>query len=360
MPIASNSEITLEELQLGGRNHSLPLEGLKHAITPIGMHYLLTHFDIPLVEAETWRLEIGGLVVKPLSLSLDDVKARPARTAAVTLECAGNGRALLEPRPLSQPWLVGAVGTAEWTGTPLAPLLEEAGLAPEAVEVVFTGLDRGFEKGVEQSYQRSLGLDVALTDDVLLAYEMNGAPLLPQHGFPLRLLVPGWYGMTNVKWLAGITVVAEPFEGYQHTAAYRYRDNEEDEGSPVTRMPPRALMVPPGIPDFNTRARTVPAGPCALQGRAWSGWAPVTRVEVSTDGGETWGDAELEPLDSRWGWRGWAFEWAADEPGEYVLCCRAEDEAGNVQPLEPIWNVGGYSNNAVQRVYVAVAAELKA
>jgi DMSO/TMAO reductase YedYZ molybdopterin-dependent catalytic subunit len=250
--------------------------------------------------------------------------------------------------------LLEAVGNARWTGVSLRAILEEAEPLDDAVEVVFTGLDRGFEKGVEQSYQRSLELDVALADDVLLAYEMNGAPLLPQHGFPLRLLVPGWYGMTNVKWLAGITLVAESFEGYQHTAAYRYRDNEEDEGTPVTRMQPRALMVPPGIPDFNTRARTVPAGSCVLQGRAWSGWAPVTRVEISTDGGETWSDAELEPRDSRWGWRGWRYEWAGDEPGEYVLCCRAHDEEGNVQPSEPIWNVGGYSNNAPQRVPVTV------
>jgi sulfane dehydrogenase subunit SoxC len=355
-----DAAISQDELQLAARNHGLPLEALRYPITPAGLHYLLIHYDIPDVDADRWALSVGGRVAKPLKLTLAGLRERPGHEVTATMECAGNGRALLAPHVVSQPWLLEAVGNARWTGVSLRAILEEAEPLDDAVEVVFTGLDRGFEKGVEQSYQRSVELDVALADDVLLAYEMNGAPLLPQHGFPLRLLVPGWYGMTNVKWLAGITIVAEPFEGYQHTAAYRYRDNEEDEGTPVTRMQPRALMVPPGIPDFNTRERTVPAGPCLLGGRAWSGWAPVTRVEVSTDGGETWGDAELEPLDSRWGWRGWAFEWAADEPGEYVLCCRAEDEAGNVQPLEPIWNVGGYSNNAVQRVYVAVAAELKA
>jgi sulfane dehydrogenase subunit SoxC len=355
-----DAAISQDERQLAARNHGLPLEALRYPITPAGLHYLLIHYDIPDVDADGWALCVDGRVAKPLKLTLAGLRERPAHEVTATMECAGNGRALLAPHVVSQPWLLEAVGNARWTGVSLRAILEEAEPLDDAVEVVFTGLDRGFEKGVEQSYQRSVELDVALADDVLLAYEMNGAPLLPQHGFPLRLLVPGWYGMTNVKWLAGITIVAEPFEGYQHTAAYRYRDNEEDEGTPVTRMQPRALMVPPGIPDFNTRERTVPAGPCLLGGRAWSGWAPVTRVEVSTDGGETWGDAELEPLDSRWGWRGWAFEWAADEPGEYVLCCRAEDEAGNVQPLEPIWNVGGYSNNAVQRVYVAVAAELKA
>ena len=349
-----DAAISQDELQLAARNHGLPLEALRYPITPAGLHYLLIHYDIPDVDADQWALSVDGRVAKPLKLALDDLRERPAHEVTATMECAGNGRALLAPHVVSQPWLLEAVGNANWKGVPLREILEEAEPLDDAVEVVFTGLDRGIEKGVDQSYQRSLELDVALADDVLLAYEMNGAPLLPQHGFPLRVLVPGWYGMTNVKWLAGITVVAEPFEGYQHTAAYRYRDNEDDEGTPVTRMQPRALMVPPGIPDFNTRARTVPAGPCLLQGRAWSGWAPVTQVEVSTDGGETWADAELEPLESRWGWRGWRFDWAAGEPGEYVLCCRAHDEAGNVQPTEAIWNVGGYSNNAPQRVPVTV------
>jgi sulfane dehydrogenase subunit SoxC len=349
-----DAAISQDELQLAARNHGLPLEALRYPITPAGLHYLLIHYDIPDVDADGWTLSVDGRVAQPLTLTLAELRNRSAHDVTATMECAGNGRALLAPHVVSQPWLLEAVGNATWTGVPLRTILEEAELLDGAVEVVFTGLDRGFEKGVEQSYQRSLELDVALADDVLLAYEMNGAPLLPQHGFPLRLLVPGWYGMTNVKWLAGITVVDKAFQGYQHTAAYRYREDEEDEGTPVTRMQPRSLMVPPGIPDFNTRERTVPAGPCVLEGRAWSGWGPVTRVEVSTDGGGSWADAELEPLDSRWGWRGWRFEWAADEPGEYVLCCRAHDEAGNVQPEEAIWNVGGYSNNAPQRVPVTV------
>jgi sulfane dehydrogenase subunit SoxC len=349
-----DAAISQDELQLAARNHGMPLEALRYPITPAGLHYLLIHYDIPEVDAERWTLSVAGRVANPLTLSLADLRERPAHEVTAAMECAGNGRALLAPHVVSQPWLLEAVGNAAWKGVPLRLILEEAELLDDAVEVVFTGLDRGIEKGVEQSYQRSLELDVALAEDVLLAYEMNGAPLLPQHGFPLRLLVPGWYGMTSVKWLASISVVAEPFQGYQHTAAYRYRDDEEDEGTPVTRMQPRALMVPPGIPDFNTRERTVPAGPCLLEGRAWSGWAPISRVEVSADGGETWADAELEPLESRWGWRGWRFEWAADEPGGHILCCRAHDEAGNVQPDEAVWNLGGYSNNSPQRVPVTV------
>jgi sulfane dehydrogenase subunit SoxC len=349
-----DAAISQDELQLAARNHGMPLEALRYPITPAGLHYLLIHYDIPDVDADTWTLSVEGRVARQLTLTLADLRERPAHKVTSTMECAGNGRALLSPHVVSQPWLLEAVGNAIWKGVPLKAILEEAELLDDAVEVVFTGLDRGVEKEVLQSYQRSLGLDEALSDDVLLAYEMNGAPLLPQHGFPLRLLVPGWYGMTNVKWLTSISVIDEPFQGYQQTAGYRYRDTEEEEGTPVTRMVPRALMVPPGIPDFNTRARTVSAGPCELQGRAWSGWAPISRVEVSTDGGETWADADLEPVESRWSWRGWRFEWGADEPGEYVLCCRARDEAGNVQPDEAAWNLGGYSNNSPQRVQVTV------
>lgn len=347
--------ISLEELQLAARNHGLPLEALRHPITPLGLHYLLIHFDIPLVDQREWRLEVGGLVVeRPLSLSLEELKARPSRTLAVTLECAGNGRALIGgARASSQPWLVEAVGTAEWTGTPLAPLLEEAGLAEDAAEIVFTGLDRGVQGGVEHAYARSLPVHEALRDELLLAWAVNGQPLPPQHGYPLRLVVPGWYGMTHVKWLASIEAVAEPFRGWQQELAYRYRRDEDDAGEPVTRMQPRSLMVPPGIPDFLSRTRFVEPGPCRLEGRAWSGWAPVERVEVSVDCGATWADATLEKPLSEFAWRGWSYEWDA-EPGEHELCCRATDAIGNSQPLAPPWNLDGYGNNAVQRVRVVV------
>jgi DMSO/TMAO reductase YedYZ molybdopterin-dependent catalytic subunit len=271
------------------------------------------------------------------------------------MECAGNGRARLAPRPVSQPWLLEAVGTARWKGTLLRPLLEEAGLRDDAVEIVFTGLDHGHEGGVEQDYQRALAVPEGLESGALLAYEMNGAPLLPQHGFPLRLIVPGWYGMTNVKWLARIEAVEEPFSGYQQVRGYRLRTDEDDDGEPVTRIYPRALMIPPGDPEFLTRERVVSRGTCVLRGRAWSGWSEIAYVQVSCDGGETWREAALEDeAESRWAWRGWSFEWSADEPGRYELCSRARDAAGNQQPVEPRWNVGGYANNAVQRVPVTV------
>jgi sulfane dehydrogenase subunit SoxC len=345
--------ISLDELQLAARNHGMPLEALRHEITPVGLHYLLVHYDIPIVDEAAWRLRIGGRVHEPLELSLAGLRAREAVTRPVTMECAGNGRAQLDPRPVSQPWLTEAVGTAEWTGTPLAPLLAEAGLADDALEVVFTGLDRGVEGGVEQLYERSLTVADARRDDVLLAYAVNGAPLPPQHGFPLRLLVPGWYGMTSVKWLRAITVVAEPFTGYQQESGYRFRQSADEEGTPVTRMEPRSLMAPPGIPDFLTRRRFLEAGRVRLEGRAWSGWGPIERVEVSTDGGATWAPAELGEPPGPAAWAPWWHDWDAP-PGEHELCVRARDADGRGQPDAPPWNLGGYANNAIQRVRVTV------
>jgi DMSO/TMAO reductase YedYZ molybdopterin-dependent catalytic subunit len=346
--------VSLEELQLATRNHGLPLEALRWDLTPLGLHYLLTHYDIPAVDADAWRLRVDGLVERPLELSLDEVRARPAVELAVTMECAGNGRALIEPHVVSQPWLLEAVGTASWRGTRVGPLLEEAGLLEGASDVLFTGLDRGVEGGEEQEYARGLPLAELLEGDALLAYEVNGVPLPPQHGFPLRLLVPGWYGMTSVKWLARVSVLDAPFDGYQMRHSYRLRLEEDEEGEPLSRIRPRSLMVPPGIPDFGTRIRIVQAGPCTLQGRAWSGEAELAAVDVSTDGGGTWAEAELgESSLGRWAWRPWSFEWLAT-PGEHELCCRARDAAGREQPLEPAWNLGGYANNAVQRVPVTV------
>jgi DMSO/TMAO reductase YedYZ molybdopterin-dependent catalytic subunit len=349
-----DAAISLEELQLAARNHGMPLEALRWDLTPVGLHYLLTHYDIPAVDPATWRLEVDGAVMRPLSLSLDELHARPALEVAATMECAGNGRAQVEPHVVSQPWLLEAVGTARWKGTPLAGLLEESGASDGALEVLFTGLDRGIEGDEEQSYARSIPLAEARRDDVLLAYEVNGVPLPPQHGYPLRLLVPGWYGMTSVKWLARIAVLDAPFDGYQQRHSYRLRQEEDEAGDPLSRIRVRALMVPPGIPEFLTRTRTVTAGEVELEGRAWSGEAEVEGVEVSVDGGETWGEAELEPATlGRWAWRRWRLAWDAN-PGTFELLCRARDEAGNIQPLEAPWNVGGYANNAVQRVAVTV------
>ncbi|MFF4906052.1 sulfite oxidase [Streptomyces sp. NPDC001260] len=357
---APDEGIGRDELALATRNHGLPLEALRYDVTPPGLHYVLTHYDIPYVPDDTaWRLSVTGRVQRPLHLDLADLKGFPQVTTRVTLECAGNGRALLTPRPVSQPWLVEAVGTAEWTGVPLRLLLAAAGVDADAVDVVFTGADHGVERGVEQDYQRSLPIDVATgtEPEVLVAHTMNGAPLPPQHGRPLRLIVPGWYGMAHVKWLREVAVTDAPFTGFQQSVAYRLRQESGEEGEPVTRIVPRALLVPPGFPDFMSRARVVRPGTVPLEGRAWSGRAPVTRVDVSTDAGRTWREAELEPDDGRpWAWRRWHFGWTAAE-GEYELSARATDAEGHTQPLQQPWNRGGFANNLVQRVPVLCLAK---
>lgn len=353
--MSKSKEFAPEEVGLALRNPGMQLEGLRYPITPIGMHYLLIHFDIPHVDPETYELPITGRVGNPLTLSLEDIKSRPQVSMPVVMECGGNGRAHLSPRPISVPWRDEAVGCAEWTGTPLRPILEEAGLLDDAVEVLFSGHDRGIDQGIEHDYERSLPVEEALRDEVFLAYEINGQPLPPQHGSPLRLIVPEWYGMASVKWLKEISAIDEPFEGVQQAITYNYRQSEDDPGTPVTRKYPHALMAPPGIPDFLSRERRVKPGRTRIEGRTWSGFGPVEKVEFSADGGETWEDARLDESVGRYGWTSWAHEWDA-QPGEHELCVRATDATGKTQAVESdeTWNQGGYGVNVVQRVAVQV------
>jgi DMSO/TMAO reductase YedYZ molybdopterin-dependent catalytic subunit len=342
---------TFQEVALAARNGGMPLEALRHDVTPLGLHYCLIHFDIPYLEAQSWRLEVGGLVHKPLALSLEDLRRMPARTQRVTLECAGNGRAQGSPRYPSIPWIEEGVSTADWTGVPLAAVLRAAGLRAGARDVVFRGADRGIDRATEHAFARSLVPADALHDDVLLAYAMNGQPLPPQHGFPLRLVVPRWYGMASVKWLVHIEAVDRPFDGVQQALSYHFRTVPGERGEPCRLMRVNSLFAPPGIPDFYTRERVLHVGRVEIAGRAWSGEAPVARVEFAVDG--SWQDAPLDVPAAPHAWRGWRAVWEA-AAGEHELCCRATDAAGNVQPLEPPWDVTGFGNNAVQRVAVRV------
>ncbi len=347
----SHGPLTAEELQLAVRNHSMPLEALRNDVTPPGLHYLLDHFDIPATDGESWHLRLGGAVRQSLELNLRALRRAPSISVPVTLECAGNGRSLLKPRPLSQPWTLEGVGTAVWTGVPLAYLLTRAGVDDDAVEVSFTGADAGIQGGLLQQYARSLPIDQALRPDVVLAYRMNGTELPPQHGYPLRLVVPGWYGMASVKWLSSIKVLTKPFDGFQQSVAYRYQQDADDAGTPVTWMKVRSLMVPPGVPDFFSRNRFLPAGPVMLTGRAWSGQGDVLRVEVGIDG--KWVPAQLDHPAAPFAWSAWSTPWVAD-PGQHELSCRATDASGATQPLEPVWNYQGMGNNVVQRIQVTV------
>jgi DMSO/TMAO reductase YedYZ molybdopterin-dependent catalytic subunit len=285
------------------------------------------------------------------SVSLAELQALPHRTLRVTLECAGNGRAGFTPRYPSMPWMHGGVGTAEWTGTPLHSLLRDL-VSEKTREIAFLGADRGFDSGVEHPFGRSLSVAEAMRPDVLLAWAMNGQALAPQHGAPLRLVVPGWFGMASVKWLSCIQLLERRFEGYQQVVGYRYTKQRGEAGTPVRHARVKSLIAPPGIPDWYTGRRLVSRGSLEVEGRAWSGaGVAVTRVELGVDG--EWRPAQLEPASERYAWQRWRARWDAT-PGEHELACRAADAGGAVQPLEPDWNVGGMGNNALHKVQVTV------
>jgi DMSO/TMAO reductase YedYZ molybdopterin-dependent catalytic subunit len=240
-PIAGR--FTAEEVALAARNRGMPLEALRHEVTPPGLHYLLVHFDIPEADSGAWRLQVTGLVENPQAFDLAQLQNLPAKTLRVTMECAGNGRGQLSPRYPSVPWLEEGVSTADWTGVPLSELLKRASLLNSASELVFHGADRGIDAGVEHHFARSLAREQALREEVLVAYAMNGAPLPPQHGAPLRLVVPRWYGMASVKWLRSIEAIAGPFDGLQQARSYHFRARRREASH--ARMRVNSLMAPP-------------------------------------------------------------------------------------------------------------------
>lgn len=346
-------DFSRSEVRLANRNHGAMLELLAHEITPAGAHYLLTHFDVPVIDPGQHRLRFGGAFGAPYSLGMDEIRALPEVSRPVTLECAGNGRAAgLSPRAASMPWIYEAVGTATWTGTPLWPLIARAAPRADVVEVSFTGADEGFDKGQRHFFGRSLTMAELQELDVMLVWGMNGQPLLPQHGAPLRIIVPGWYGMASVKWLTEIEALTAPYAGFQQVETYRLRQTRDDPGRPVTALRVKSLMIPPGLPDWHTRRRFVEPGPVEITGRAWSGaGVPIARVELGDGAG--WHAAELTGRPGDYAWTGWRITWEA-APGAHTLRVRATDASGAVQPLDPPWDVSGFANNACQQVEVFV------
>lgn len=320
-------------------------------VMPNAHFYVRNHFPIPNLDASTWRLAVGGLVDRPLSLSMRDLTNMRSETRIVTLECAGNGRSRLDPPVAGEKWQLGAVSTAEWTGVPLVELLDRAGVKPEAREVLFRGADTGEVHGQPETvrYERSLRLDDARGSDVLLAYAMNGEPLPIQHGYPLRVIVPGWYAVASVKWLAEIELIGHAFEGHFQTESYFYEWQREGEvvREPVTLQRVRALVTEPG------GGETVDRGDVAIRGVAWSGAAPIAHVEVSVDGGP-WRDARLVGERKRHSWQWWELITPIEQPGTTMVRARATDLAGRTQPDRPEWNRLGYGNNSIPEVPVKV------
>ena len=308
-------------------------------ITPTRRHYVRSHFSAPGAPAV---LTLSGAVHTPLSLDLEELRERPATTMAVTLECAGNGRAYLTPPAPGEQWKLGAVSTATWTGVVLRRLLDAAGLGDRATEILFRGADRGEPEGLGRriAFERSLPIARATAEDVLVAYAMNGAPIPAEHGAPLRLVVPAWYGVASVKWLAEIVAIEEPFRGFYQADRYVV------DGAPVRTMRPRAVITAP-LDEVRAGAVTT------VRGYAWSGRGAITAVAVSLDGGARWEPADLGPSAGPGAWREWTFDWTP-APGSHALVARATDASGETQPLEQRRNALGYENNAAQPVRVDV------
>jgi len=306
-------------------------------ITPAPRHYIRSHFAVP---DPPRAISIAGAVAAPRSLSIADLRALPRRSAVVTLECAGNGRAFLDPPAPGEQWRLGAVSTAEWTGAALRSVLEPAGLSAATVEILFRGADAGTppDGPAPISFERSLPLSRALADDVLVAYAMNGGEIPPEHGAPVRLIVPDWYGMASVKWLAEIVALERPFSGFYQTDRYVVGDD------PVRSVKPRAVIVSP---------QAAVRRPAVVRGLAWSGQGSIARVDVSVDGGRTWREATLGPQPSAAAWCEWQMGWAPSA-GTYDLIARATDASGEQQPLANRANPLGYMNNAAQPVRVDV------
>ena len=331
-------------------NCETPPGDLGEDLTPTVRFYRRSHFPIPVLDPAAWRLGVGGMVHRPLSLSLPELIRLPAETLAVTLECAGNGRALQRPPAPGVQWGPGAVGTAEWTGPRLADVLARAGIRPGACEVIFGGADQGqAADGSPRSirFERSLPVRDALESGALLAYAMNGQPLPVRHGYPLRLVVPGWYAVASVKWLTDIRVVAEPFDGFFQAVHYVYDWDRGGHGTPepVREMQVRALITRP------CAGQELPAGGVIVRGVAWSGAAPVARVEVSVAGGP-WHKARLVGAPAAHGWQQWEFLASGLGPGEVTVRARATDLAGRIQPDRPEWNRLGYGTNFIHEVRV--------
>jgi DMSO/TMAO reductase YedYZ molybdopterin-dependent catalytic subunit len=327
-------------------NCETPIPQVMGGVTMPSAHfYIRNHYEIPDVDADTYRLAVSGIVGSPLSLSMRDLHKLPSKTLLVTLECAGNGRTMFEPVPPGEKWELGAVSTAEWTGVPLVEVLKRATVRAPACEVLFRGADGG-----ESHFERSLSLSDACHPDVLLAYAMNGEPLPKEHGYPLRLIVPGWYAVASVKWLAEIELIERPYFGKYQGEKYEYEWERDGRvvREPVRLQHVRSLITEPA-PDEDLEH-----GEVAIRGVAWSGGTPVARVEVSVGGGP-FEEARLLGEPGRYCWRWWELLTRVERPGTTVIRSRATDEAGNTQPEHAEWNRLGYGNNGMHELCLHVS-----
>lgn len=334
-------------------DYEMKLEGYSDWITPEEHLYVRSHHYTADVKLAEWSLKVSGLVEKPLTMSLDDLKKLPRVTYVAVMECAGNGRSFYEPHIPGMQWKYGGVGNCRWTGVRLAEVMKRAGLKSSALHLLFDGAD--VPVGKMPKFQRTVEVKKALDPDTILAFEMNGKALTAEHGFPVRLVVPGWASDSWVKWVQGIEAIDHEFDGFFMKTAYRHPAKHVEPGSAVA----------PGdmIPVTDLSIKSVIAGPAGawaapgkvkISGAAWSNGSPIAGVDVSVDGGKTWGAAKLGKDHSKYAWRLWSYDWKAAE-GTHKVLARAKDEAGKVQPMTPEWNPSGYLWNVSAPKEIVVA-----
>jgi DMSO/TMAO reductase YedYZ molybdopterin-dependent catalytic subunit len=333
----------------------MPLEGFADFITPIDHFFVRSHVSVPKVELAQWQLKIDGHVSTAFSLSMADLRKMPAVELVSVLECAGNGRSFYQPSAAGLQWANGAVGNGRWRGVRLADVLQRAGVKVGAVEVLFDGAD--VPLGTMEDFQRSIPLKKALDSDTILAYEMNGEPLPVKHGFPLRVVVPGWAGDSWTKWLTGIRVLNEESRGFWMKNAYLHPGKPVAPGAvipadamrPVTSLHVKSVIASPG-----NESSVEPGKPVIVHGAAWTGDAGgrIAAVDVSVDQGRTWKAAKLTGPATAFGWRLWEFSWTPAREQRYTVLARARDTSGDIQPVVPEWNPSGYLFNAIARVDV--------
>lgn len=335
-----------------------PLRSLESWITPTSLFFKRSHFDnVPNIDASSWNLKVVGEVEQPLEISYKELISLPSRTSVVTLECAGNSRSYVTPPAEGLSFRHGAVGNAKWTGVPLHDVLSRAKPTKSAVEALFDGADSGMEEEyglpLELDYSRSLPILEAMSERPLLAYQMNDEPLEPTHGYPVRLIVPGWYGMASVKWLKQINLIPEPYQGFFQSQRYiNVKDGKSQTSwEPVSSIQVKSLITNPD------HGEVVQKGDFTIQGVAWSGHGTIEMIEVSIDGGRIWEEADLFGPESPGAWHHWKLTRTASSPGHFILMSRATDSAGYTQPHQIAWNFRGYANNSIHTIAIEVPSK---
>jgi DMSO/TMAO reductase YedYZ molybdopterin-dependent catalytic subunit len=346
--LSSDRPAALEVIRHEPFNAETPEPTLQHTVTPAANAYVRTNFGVPYLPGSHVIL-VDGAVASPRPLTLESLRQMPQHTIDATMECAGNDRLGMSPLPVGEPWRHGAVSTVSWTGVRLADVLATCGVADDAVEVLVSAADAGPRDDAEGEvrFARSLPLADAMRDSTLLALAMNGAPLTPEHGAPVRLAVPGWYGMASVKWVTRIELLRAPFTGYFQSQRYVYDDVHGI--TAVDRMRVKSIITSPAADARCPREVRV-------RGWAWSGYGDVTRVDVGIDGGDVWVPAILGTPTSSYAWTPWHADITLPRDGRFVLRSRAADTSGAVQPDAIVWNRLGYGNNAIRHITIDVAA----